>query len=744
MRWKWMLVLLMVWLGVSVQPVKAEGNIEVEVNVPLSGIIKYDSWMRLEVNVTSKEEAFHGFVELSKGRAKKNSYQPALRQPVMIEKGQSKKIYFDMPVQVMLDEWNILLTKNGQVVQSEKLRLPYPKDGRTVGVVHEGGNAFHFLAINQSQFNMSRPMTVQNLAPEMLPDQAWIYRNLDVLALGGKQAALLNDQQVVAIKEWVQMGGIVILSAGPGQDGIIQKFADVFSVAPGVGGTIVLSEGLRPYTGDKLAPAGSIPVYNKDVPLFSSQKVGKGMMLFVNYDVTAEPMASWQHNLQLWQSVLQKHGAQELLEQNTYMDQMTRPFLELSRMIPDVQTPSPTWMVVLWGGYVFLIAPLTYFVLKRVGRRAWAWGVIPGLAVLISVGIFAIGKPLVVKTSASNAISEISILDEHTAQTRTAATFLTVDQDQFDVEVKAPIIALPLTLGRNDYEPEGQAEKDQFLAYRNLPYLTPKQAIGYGIVRDIGEFESDLKVNRDRLQGRIKNNTKFAYDNTFIEIGLQRIPIGAMKKGEEKQIDSLLEPLLMPRQEKQVEPLTIEEQHNRLKDIVMTYGQGNQVRIVATSDEELPLLTMREPHRAHYWNVVNQAVYLKPNDQGIVTYPYGLLGVYINETVGEYDSSGPNLWQLGKGSITFELKAGNAQMEMERLIVPLDHSPFRPFKIEYFHQKSGRWLPVERASRLVLEKDLEDVLTPQQSLLLRFSNDGTTRLSMPTPFFQVEGSERKW
>ncbi|WP_312115798.1 hypothetical protein [Brevibacillus reuszeri] len=744
MRWKWMLVVLMVWLSVAVQPAKAEGNIEVEVNVPLSGILKYDSWMRLEVNVTSKEEAFNGFVELSKGRSKKNAHQPALRQPVVIEKGQSKRVYFDMPVQVMLDEWNVLLTQNGQLVQSEKLRLPYPKDGRIVGVVHEGGNAFHFLAINQSQYNMSRPMSVQNLAPEMLPDQAWIYRNLDVLALGGKEASLLNDQQIIAIKEWVQMGGIVILSAGPGQDGIIQKFADIFPIASGAGGSIDLAEGLRSYTGDKVAPSGSIPVYNKDVPLFVSKKAGKGMMLFVNYDVTAEPLASWQHNLQLWQSVLQKHGAQDVLEQNNYMDQMTRPFLELSRMIPDVQTPSPIWMVVLWGGYVFLIAPLTYFVLKRAGKGAWAWGVIPGFAILITVGIFAIGKPLVVKTSASNAISEISILDAHTAQTRTAATFLTVDQDQFDVEVKAPIIALPLTLGRNDYEPEGLAERDQFLSYRNLPYLTPKQALGYGIVRDIGEFETDLKVNRDRLQGRVKNNTRFSYDNLFIEIGLQRIPIGSLKKGEEKQIDSLLEPLFMPRQEKQVEQETIEEQYKRLKEVVLTYGQGNQVRIVGTSNEELPLLTMREPHRAHYWNVVNQAVFLQPNEQGLVTYPYGLLGVYVNETVGEYDSSGPNLWQLGKGSITFELKAGNAQMELERLIVPLDHSSFRPFKIEYFHQKSGRWVPVERAARLVLDHDLQDALTPQQSLLLRFSHNGTTRLSLPTPFFQAEGSERKW
>lgn len=744
MRWKWMLVLLIAWLSVSVQPAEAEGNIDVEVTVPLGGLIKYDSWMRLEVTVTSKEEKFQGFVELSKGPSKKNARQSGLRQPVVIEKGKSAKLVFDMPAQVVLDDWYIQLTRNGQLLQSEKLRLPYPKDGRTVGVVHEGGNAFHFLAINQAEYNLTRPMSVQNLAPEMIPDQSWIFQNLDVLALGGKQAAVLNDQQILAIKEWMRMGGIVILSAGPGQDGIVQKFADVLPVKAGEEGRLEIANSLLPYTKDKPALSGTIAVYNQNLPLFVSKEVGKGILLFVNYDVTEEPLASWQYNLQLWQRVMQIHGAQDVLEQSTYMDQMTRPFLELSRQIPDVQTPTPIWVVVLWGGYVFLIAPLTYFVLKRMNRQAWSWGVIPGLAVLLTVGIFAIGKPLVVKTSASNAITEISILDAHSAQTRTAATFLTVDRDQFDAEIKAPIVALPLTLGRNDYEPEGLAAGDQFLSYRKLPYLTPKQAIGFGIMQDMGQFEADLRVNGERLQGRVKNSTRFSFDNTFIEIGLQRIPIGAMKKGEEKQIDNLLEPLFMPRQDNKSEADTVAERTKQLKESVLSYGQGNQVRMVGTSSEELPLLTMREPHRAHYWNVIKQSVRLQADDKGIVTYPYGLLGVVVQETTGDYDANSAYLWQLGKGSITFELRAGSAQMDMKRLIVPLDHSSFRPFKMEYFNQKSGKWLPIERGTRLILEKDLLEALTPDKSLLLRFSHDGATRLSLPTPFFQVEGRERKW
>ncbi|MGV3136742.1 hypothetical protein ACEF06_09800 [Brevibacillus agri] len=745
MKWKWMLVFAVAWfgLGFAGQPALAENNMDIEVNLPLGGIVKYESWVRLGVTITSQETDISGFVELSRKPLSKNLRQSNFRRPVKLEQGKSTTLFFDLPMQILLDNWYVHVTQNGQVLKSEKLRLPYPKDGQTIGVVDEGGNAFHFLAVNASQSKMNRPISVQNLTPDMLPDQSWMYESLDVLAISGKQGALIDDAQLAAIKEWIKLGGVVILSAGPGQDGLVQRFADILPIQAGQKGSVPLAEALRTYAGDKPAPPGKLGVYNKEMPLYVAKKSGQGVFLFVNYDVTAEPLASWQHNLPLWQNVMVQQGVTTVLENKRYFDQMSRSLLELSKKIPDVQTPPPVWMVVMWGGYVLLVAPLAYFVLKKAGRQEWAWGIIPGAAILLTVGIFAIGKPLVVKTNVSYTISEISVLDEKLAKVRTGTTFLAVDKDGYDVIVEPSIVAVPLTQGRNDYEPEGITDGSRLLSYRNLPYLTPKQAIGFGVMHDIGAFEVDVHVEENRLVGQVKNNTVYSYEQSFLEVGLQRIPIGALKKGEEKQIDAVLESLFMPRDQQQDEQDSPEKRRKEMQENIIGYAQGGQVRLIGITTEPVPLMKMQEPHQAHYWNVVNQTVQLQPQAEGDVILPYGLLNAELFEASGDYESNSGYLWQLGKGSITFELRTDATNLELKRLLVPLDHSSYRPFRIEYFHQKSGKWRTVEHGTKLVLEQELQDALTANRTLLLRFSNSTVSRLSLPTPFFQVEGV-RKW
>lgn len=743
MRWKWVLIFVITWLSISIRPAMAENNVDIQVEMPLGGIVKHEAWMRLGVKVTSQEKDFTGVVELSKKQFKKNN-DVNYRRPIKLEQGKSSTVFFDMPTQILLDEWYIQVTQNGQIVKSERVRIPFPGDGRFIGVVSEGGNAFHFLAVNQAQSKMNRPLSVHNLTEQMLPDQSWIYQNIDMLALAGNSGSTINDQQMTAIKEWIKLGGVVVVSAGPNQDTLIQRFADILPVEAGKAGQIDLKQALGEYDIANAAPEGSIGVYNRDLPLFVSKTSGKGLLLFVNYDVTAEPLASWQFNPQLWQNVMIKNGAKKVLEDSLFYDTMTRPFIDLSKKIPEVQTPPPFWMVALWGGYVIVVAPLTYFVLKRMKRPEWAWGVIPGFAILLTVAIIAIGKPSVVKTSSSFTVNQIGLLDEKLAQVRSAATFLAVDENNYDVQVEPSIIALPLKSGRYEYEylPEGLKENEEKLSYRKLPYLTPKQAISIGVLHDLGDFDTYLQVNDNRLQGRVKNRTVYSYDQVYIQVGFQRIPVGPLKKGEEKQVDAVLESLFMPRESSTDEPKTPEHRILELKKSVADYQQGDHIRLIGITTEAVPVMTMKVPHQAHYWNVVHQTINLEPNDRGLVTVPYGVLDANMLEVTGDYDSSG-FIWQLGKGTISFELRTDQAGVDLKRITIPLNHSSYKPFRVEYFHQKSGRWIAVEPGTKLVLDDEIEQVLTPNQTVLVRFTHDGAARLALPEPLFQVEGV-RKW
>ncbi|MEJ8546074.1 hypothetical protein [Brevibacillus borstelensis] len=746
MKWKWLLALIAVCLGAVSAPAAAEGIYDITVNVPLDGIVKYDSWMRLEVAVTSRDQPFSGTVELRKDAYRQKTRNVVLKQPLTLQEGEKKKVVFDLPAEMMMNDWKLQLVENGRTVKSEKVRLPYPRDGIIIGVLHSGDSAFHFLAMNQSGPGSGGPYLVYNMTPESMPDVSWLYNNLDILALGGKDISTLGDRQVEAIKLWVKQGGILILSAGSDQQKLLDQFSDFLPLKSREQGKIIATEGLRPYLLEKNIPAFDIPVYDKHQPLFVSRKTGEGLFLFVNYDVTQEPLASWQFNAQLWQSVFQHHGVQNLLTNTGYFDQLGRPSLELSRQIPQVRTPDPIMMAGLWVLYAFIVAPGLYWLLKRKDKRQWAWGIIPGAAILLSTGIFYLGKPMVVSEDVSYAVTKVRLLDKQTAEATTASSFLVVGGGNFDIDVKPGTVAVPLSVGRNDYQPDGmigEGSDGSLLSFQNVPYLTPRQTVGFGMLQDTGQIENHLQVQGDRIIGSIKNDTMFSFDQSYLEVGLQRIPLGSLQKGEGKNIDVKLESLYIPRKPFAEEEETPARRVRRMQDDVLAYGGDKAIRIKGVNQDPLSPFALKLPHREHHWNVITQNVQLEPDASGHITFPFGMLRVDIHEVKGDFDSNSAGLWELSKGSVIFSLKLGEAFQTADQLTVPLDHSMFRPFEKEVFHQKSGKWMALPRGKRLVVGKELREYLTPDGSILIRFSNPGEQRLALPMPYFQVEGKERK-
>jgi hypothetical protein len=54
--------------------------------------------------------------------------------------------------------------------------------------------------------------------------------------------------------------------------------------------------------------------------------------------------------------------------------------------------PRPLWVGLFLVGYVLLLAPVNYLLLKRRDKREWAWATVPALVVLFSVSAFAWGR----------------------------------------------------------------------------------------------------------------------------------------------------------------------------------------------------------------------------------------------------------------------------------------------------------------------------------------------------------------
>lgn len=748
--WKWILLIAFVLSGATAPPAAAADSLEISVDIPLNGQVKYNQWTRVEVTLTNNAAPFAGRVAVYQHRNSGES-DKVISQAVSLAEGESKRYAFDLSGE-LLSNFSLAVSvvdETGEEVARQTIQRGRSLDGAVVAVLADDSNAFHFLAINNERSQRANlpSFTVQHYAPEDIPEQSWVLKNVDILAVSGSAVGLLNDKQLAAIEEWVQRGGVLFLSAGVGQEATVRPFADLFSLpSASPGETRELSE-LQEIAGEDPLPVAAIPVYHQDLPLVSAKQAGAGLLLFANYDVTAEPLASWQYNREWWQHLLTRHGVLEQVEKNSRS--LFWSSGNLSKMIPGVKPPDAGTLFLIWLVYVLVVSLLLYFVLKRLDRREWAWGIIPALAVLFSIGVFTVGRAQIADNNASFIVSQIEILNEGMAEVSATGSFLSISGGTYTVEAEPGFVVSPYFrymggISEVTASLTREADETTHLVLERVPYLTIKQIAAAGIKRDIGTFTADVTVEDSRLRGTITNNTAFDIEELYVDLVMQRIPLGSLKKGETITVDESIEALLSAPEDRMVaysSKMTREERIEMMRKELLSRHATDRIRLLATTTQPLELLRMQTEHEAHYYSVLSQTIRLQANAEGRIVFPYGTLPVRTVAEEGRVYRTSTHAYEVMEGSVTFALAVGNVDFTVKRLEVPLDLSPYRPFVKEIYHAASDTWQPLEREQRVVLEEELAAYLNRDGTLLIRFRNPSSQPLELPEPLFQVEGEE---
>lgn len=748
----WIALFLATFCLLSFLPAAAEEQFDLTVEMPLGGIFKYNQWVRLDVTVhNNSDEAFSGFVAFGEVQRLPIN-ESAYRKSLTLQAGATKTVPIDIPAEyLMRGPTEVRLVRDDQLVASEKLAPFNPKGERTVGVLGDNNNAFHFLAIGSDQRDRQWiPFTVQHMKPETLSAESWVLKNLDILAIAELSPGQITPAQLNAIKEWVNRGGVLILSPGNQADSVVSLFRDFLPVKAGEGGIRTDLTELRTLAGGVAPPLAAIPVYNQAYPFFTTKQIGAGVLIFANYDVAAEPMASWQHNRQLWQKIIVQSDALESIRQKDELNPADGSLLSLSKFIPGINLPKASWIILIFAIYILLIAPILYFVLKRKDRHILAWGIIPIFAAVLSLSVYLIGRTMIVQANASYHVSKVFLLNRELAELQTASSFLSVSGGDYLIRADKGMLTVPVnprggSVGAGNAFLSAEDDGSTTISFRDVPYLSVEQAISSGTRNDLGSFVATLSVMGGRISGNVANQTPFAMDNLYLDLGMQRISLGAIKPGEMKNVDAIVEEIYLPEQLDSSLPVgkieTKEQYIDQLKQNA-TYRSAGQVRLIGITSQPIQTAEVRFAGNNHYWSVLVQNIRLQPNRDGALIYPYGTMNVSLQDQKGNVEAKSPNIFELIKGEATFALSINQAKVDATRVEIPLDQSPYRPFKKEIYHSRSGAWKTLGRAERVILTRELNDYVTQDGQILLRFSNPSDQRLSLPQPYFQVEGVEK--
>ncbi|MEI7745020.1 MAG: hypothetical protein WCK58_14885, partial [Chloroflexota bacterium] len=389
-----MLALLLLGLAAPVLVV-ADGGPTMTARALLQGHVRVGSWFAIAVDLENAGPTVTGELRVSGGMDSRVQFST----PAELATGSRKEYLLYAQPPTFGGNMKVQLIAGGQVVSQATVAIALADQWQTVvGVVSENParivGEIHLLP---SQ-NGSNPV-VMPLAPADLPERLQAWSGIDRLVWQDTDASALTPGQLASLRGWVAGGGrLVIVGGTAGADSLNAFPDDLLPYRP----TSVLDidpSALRPVLGSVPAGATTLTAYAGDPgagrPLATSgdrviaadRKVGNGTVTVLGFDPTTSWIASGDTvDTALWRRLLpvRSGGTVSLSDDSQIVSAVTN--------LPSLALPPLAGLLVLLFGYIILVGPVNYVVLRALDRREWAWVTVPVLIAVFTAGSFGIGS----------------------------------------------------------------------------------------------------------------------------------------------------------------------------------------------------------------------------------------------------------------------------------------------------------------------------------------------------------------
>jgi hypothetical protein len=329
-----------------------------------------------------------------------------------------------------------LLDSSGNVVGSQNATLtPLLPGDLLIGILSDQSSGFNPLG-TASLPNQGSSINLVFLNAGTMPVMAAALKNFNEIVLDNFTTSNLSATQLSALQSWVNQGGTLMLVGGPEWHRTLSplplglmpvKVNGSTTLAAGTtllptGGPQAVHSGQKNVRDSIQAPitisttetiAQGVPgksvviLASPTAPLIVQAHQEQGTIIYLAFDPTLEPILGWQGASVLWEGLLLRSLGDQLLTHSGSAPgigsstQQSQPLLA-SRMSGFLQSLLPTtipppWqtLAILLAGYIIVLGPLRFLLVKRLKRRDWSWRIILSSIVifsLLSYGIAYIEK----------------------------------------------------------------------------------------------------------------------------------------------------------------------------------------------------------------------------------------------------------------------------------------------------------------------------------------------------------------
>jgi hypothetical protein len=539
------LVLLFLVLG-SALPAHAQESapgIRMDIEAGYGGAYHHGEWFPVLVTLTNDGPDLRGTLELT-FPGQRN--EQVFRRTIDLPRGSSKRFTIQAFSRLFARNGLVRVVENGETLAEQDITLdPVDPDRFLIGVVSPDPALLN--SLGALRLGGASGAVVQHVSAPAIPESAGALRGLNALVLHELDTSQLTLAQREALALWVSLGGQLVVSGGVGGEqaasglapllpvrlaggvsqGSLAPLAELASEELSVAPDVALSN-VQALVGSELLPPGA--------PLLYRWRYGVGTVVFSAFDLGA--LRGWAGEPELWGQVLEPvalfvPGAGARINQTSLLQNVLQ--------LPALGLPSAGVLLAFLLGYIALIGPINYLVLRRLGRLEWAWLTVPLTVLLFSAGLYSVGFGLRGGTSQLNQVTVVQGSEGQPQAMATAYVGL--------FSPRRATYAVGLPPGALVSETRGFDEapgREAVVLTADDSVQVPNVLVDVGSVRTLVaetpvalsiRVQSTMRDEQGTLRGELRYDGPVALEDTLLVRGVAFQDLGTLNPGETRALD---------------------------------------------------------------------------------------------------------------------------------------------------------------------------------------------------------------
>jgi hypothetical protein len=536
-----------VFLGVLpvVEPATGAETLTMDAQALIGGHVRPGAWMAVEVHLTNAGPPIAGELRMSGGNSGRTRYGMTVDLPT--ESDKRYVLYAQPPA--FGRELEVALLVDQKVLRSATVAYQLHEGNQAIiGVVAEDAAGL-IASLDLAADQRGQTPALVRLDPTTLPDKVAGWAPLDRLIWQDVDTTSLEPAQVAALRGWLAGGGRLVVIGGTSGPGTLAALPDeilpyrpdsTIDVEPSI---------LAPLLGRIPDGATSLPslagTLSGGRPLITSgnrtvaaeRTYGLGTTTIVGFDPTVPWIVGTPAAREMWQRLLPRRATSG----TTTADDSQ--ILNAVSTVPAIALPPVNGLLALLGGYILLIGPVNYLVLRRLDRREWAWVTMPILTAAFAVGAFAYGAVL---RGSDILIHEVAVVRAApgTSEGEASAYYGVFSPDRATYQIRVPGGALLSAPISGDFfgNPDGSAGALDIV--QGDPSRVRDMAVAIGGFRVIRaqagaaapELAVEIRVADGALGGAVRNDSAAPIADTAVVLGSTVVRLGDIAPGETKVV----------------------------------------------------------------------------------------------------------------------------------------------------------------------------------------------------------------